>query len=332
MDAHLRLQVFTNMFFIFQILLHLNSASAQYMVTRQRPASPFPSPVPYQYQQPKFPSITLPAVSNSLNLQSIPSIRVLDCGCSYPGPNFNSCPASNYNTCPKQAVLNVPNNVFLPEVTAALSLPVPKLVPTNCGCVPPVNDVSLDLQVLNNMAIALQLLIVSTFLALPNTDPSVGDYVSRTLQNLPPIFSDEVTTYPRPSCQQSSYVVQGQPLSYPQQQPTCPYAGPSNPQNPYVTQGSYGISPVSSLPPPAPIPNANFLGSSCGGNPLSYGVPTPTPRVGLALMSPYEAIRSDSPFSDPILSSPYGNIITSKRDFQSPYELSSTSTDSFWNF
>ncbi|RVE42367.1 hypothetical protein evm_012988 [Chilo suppressalis] len=85
------------------------------------------------------------------------------------------------------------------------------------------------------------------------------------------------------------------------------------------------------------MPNSNFVGSSSfiDQNPLMSTVPLPSSpsRSGLSLMSPYEALSPNSPFSDPILSSPYGSVMTSK--IQSPYSAilsSDTNTKDVLNF
>ncbi|CAG9794184.1 unnamed protein product [Diatraea saccharalis] len=77
------------------------------------------------------------------------------------------------------------------------------------------------------------------------------------------------------------------------------------------------------------MPNSNFLGSSSflDFNPLMSSVPVPSSghRNGLSLMSPYEALSPSSPFSDSILSSPYGMSMNSK--LQSPYSMLSETKD-----
>lgn len=61
------------------------------------------------------------------------------------------------------------------------------------------------------------------------------------------------------------------------------------------------------------MPNSKFLGTSYT-EPTLVGVPRPNVRSSMTLMSPYEALGSNSGYSDSILTSRYN-----KNDFKNPY-------------
>ncbi|XP_013185664.2 uncharacterized protein LOC106131198 [Amyelois transitella] len=153
---------------------------------------------------------------------------------------------------------------------------------------------SVDMDLLNNLAIALQLMIVNNILASPtsetaaaptptNTEAKTTTPLFESLENLS--FAPIQNDLPQFANQYQNY----QPNLYEQHNQ---------------------------------MPNSNFVGSSGFGdsNPFMGTVPPPSPsRSGLTLMSPYEALSPNSPYLDPILSSPYGSVMSSKKDFQSPY-------------
>ncbi|XP_028171189.1 flocculation protein FLO11-like [Ostrinia furnacalis] len=181
---------------------------------------------------------------------------------------------------------------------------------------------SVDTALLNNLAMAMQLLIVSNLLSSPQEstpEPPVSGY----------------SYEPEP--------VQPVSVSYASHPPPQPV-----PATPVQPQHQYTYESTSNYSPPAPtynypssnynsmsMPNSNYVGSSSFATSSSFmgSVPPPTSsgRNGFSLMSPYEALSPSSPFSDPILSSPYGSVMTSKKDFQSPYSsfMTSDSKDLF---
>lgn len=126
----------------------------------------------------------------------------------------------------------------------------------------------IDSQVLNNLAIALQLLIVNNII---NNPPETLDFtpISETIMQI---------AFPSGKYANSFEAVQ--------------------------------------------VPNSKFLGSSSFGQDIispsmlgSYGFTSPpSPRAGLNLMSPYDAIAKSTPMSESLLSS-----FVAKNDFQSPY-------------
>ncbi|KAL0809560.1 hypothetical protein ABMA28_011093 [Loxostege sticticalis] len=164
-----------------------------------------------------------------------------------------------------------------------------------------------DAALLNNLAMALQLLIVSNLLGSPQ----------------------ESTPEPVPTYYESKDPVQAVSVSYaphPQHKPVQATPVPQKPAQNQYYQYEQQIAPPTYAPQPQTMsmPNANFVGSSgFADNPFMGSVPpisgaSPS-RSGFTLMSPYEALSPSSPWSDPILSSPYGSVMTSMKDFQSPY-------------
>lgn len=155
-----------------------------------------------------------------------------------------------------------------------------------------------DVSVLNNLAIALQLMILSNILNTP-----LEDGEQKSSSNPEPVDS----------------------FHNPIKPVSVSYMPVNNNENQYINVQTQNNDDIHILR------NANFLGSSnfaenpmmlhnFGGNPVLQGCPKnpPSPRAGFTLMSPYEALGPNSPFSDPILSSPYA-LNTGRSDFNSPY-------------
>lgn len=188
-----------------------------------------------------------------------------------------------------QIASNLP--VFTPNLPPALSdFPIAS---PNC------QTAGVDLSVLNNLAIALQLLILNNIL---NTSPEDGE------QNSSCSNTELAESFPNPI----------KPIS-------VSYVPVNKNENQYTNVPSQKNDDLNILR------NANFLGSSnfaenpmmlhnVGGNPISqnYVKKNPNPRTGFTLMSPYEALDPNSAFSDPILSSPYASS-TGRSAFNSPY-------------
>ncbi|XP_030019664.2 uncharacterized protein LOC115439808 [Manduca sexta] len=188
---------------------------------------------------------------------------------------------------PNQPLVPAPIPKPKPEPTP---VPKPTLPPTPTNT-PKKDAPGLDSNVLNNLAIALQLLIVSNILNLP---PQEGN---SEIASKMALAMDPLETPYSPS----SFIIES-----PKYEMGPKYAVESM-MSPYIEQA---------------VPNLNFLASNSFGDANIYSPFTPTsklsPRAEMGFMSPYDALASSSPYSDPILSTSYGSV-PSKRDFQSPY-------------
>nr|XP_053621393.1 uncharacterized protein LOC128681484 [Plodia interpunctella] len=223
------------------------------------------------------------------NLSALASLAsILSSGSS------NSLPSLVTTGSPSQSLSSL-----LTTATASSSLPsLMAATPTN-HVTPPVSmptpekpqSSSVDMELLNNLAIALQLMIVNNILS---TSPAETPPPSpETTQSVPSFESVENLSYA--PIQNDLPTIANQYQNY----------------QPNYEQQSFNH-----------MPNANFVGSAgfADTNPFMGTVPPPSPsRSGLTLMSPYEALSPNSPYLDPILSSPYGSVMSSKKDFQSPY-------------
>lgn len=287
---------------------------------------------------------TIPSLGVSLS----PALSTLP-GVGLPlGPSLSSYSngLSFQTVSPKYITTGLPTS----QVITQPGLPALTIAPPpagSCSPNPPSTKEGMDSEVLNNLAIALQLLIVSNLLNSPLPE-SFDDF--KSVESLPPTQGQYSVSYAPASLPQPLPTAQSSPAYYqlpsppPGQQATYYQLPPSNAppaviQNPTQYYPSYESSPTVSYSPPTVMPNANFVGSSSytdGSNVLtafsgpctsSAAAPARPPRASLALMSPYEAIAPTSPYSDPILSSPYGSIITSNRDFKSPYSTFDTGRD-----
>ncbi|XP_059062464.1 DNA-directed RNA polymerase II subunit RPB1-like [Achroia grisella] len=178
---------------------------------------------------------------------------------------------------------------------------------TNQNTVPETKaSLSVDMELLNNMAIALQLMILNTML---NSSPSEAASPEPVVAPVIPAYETKEPVTP--------VSVSYAPVTstYSQPAPTTTPAPPVQTQ-PYYTKNTYESHQ------PYSMPNSNFLGSSgfADVNPIvsaispNTGMSTMNGRTGLTLMSPYEALSPSSPYSDPFSS--YGSP---KMDFQSPY-------------
>lgn len=230
--------------------------------------------------------------------------------------------------------MNLPSNS--PRLSSPPS-PLSSILPASSS----VGPTGLDSAVLNNLAIALQLLIVSNILNSPNSEPG-----SELSDELSPVLM--TPTYNLPS---HGNILESLPVRIPTQGHSAPISSipvhSSAASSPYQRSSSQGVTPTafvssfSSIPEsyiqsyqqsnPNIMPMANFVGSSGfvdSGSLMNSGQRSGHmhPRSSLSLMSPYEAIGPNSPFTDPILSSPYGSAIISKKDFQSPYSFISGDT------
>lgn len=239
------------------------------------------------FVQPAIKQYLLPGVNQSPGLNTIPAVSL---------PYQQPVPSTGLSSL---SSLSLPNLVSLLAQTGGNTVPTlsnPNFAPppnvkpnTNLGAVtlpsisPPKSE-GIDSSVLNNLAIAVQLLVLNNILNAPAEESK-------------PTFEAFETM-------------------------------------PLVKPSSYGAgysktSAASSQPSAYAMPNANFVGSSgftessmLGSSTIfPYGSPPPMSKSSMSLMSPYEALGPNSPFSDPILSSPYGSAITSKNDFQSPYTV-----------
>lgn len=170
----------------------------------------------------------------------------------------------------------------LPSLIAGLSQPSEQPQKTE---IKNPNSSNIDGKLLNNLAIALQLLIVSNILNSP-----------------PPESSSEKTKEIIPEPTQNQF--------YP------PQNGFNPTQNGYIpTQNQY--APPQNLFFPAQtelVPGANFVGSANFAEPNLTPAFKPT-RSSMTLMSPYEALNA---MSDPV--SQY-TVSSARKDFQSPYAM-----------
>lgn len=232
---------------------------------------------------------------------------------------------------------SAPNYQSLAALASLLSPTLPPVKPQTVSHSPnsilaaltaeaPTNTASsIDASLLNNLAIALQLLLVSNIM----NNPSQDTLPESAIQSVPyPLYENKeaiptlTAAYSQPNqhshhpgSQAQSKPANHQYISHYEQQMATPT------YNPY--ESSYNSHEIN--PGYPQIPNANFVGASTfsDSNPFGGTIPpassASSSRGGFSLMSPYEALSPSSPYSDPILSSPYGSVMTSKKDFQSPY-------------
>lgn len=219
------------------------------------------------------------------------------------GANYQNYPTPNVYTNPQKP--NSPKSISLPKpltAVANLAAAIPVSESLKTPAVPKASDVPLtplDSNVLNNLAIALQLLIVSNILNTPHAE-------SLFIPNLELSQLDLASKYETvPISPIVSYPVQS-PMPM---QSSMPYLETPSLRNVYPFERSA-------------LPNSKFMGSSGFTESPVYGSAiTPlrsNPRSSMTLMSPYEALGPNSPFADPVLSSLYSSSY-SKKDFQSPY-------------
>ncbi|KAM3955225.1 uncharacterized protein ACR2FA_010886 [Aphomia sociella] len=250
----------------------------QYLVTGISPSTSGVTKIPANYLGSKSANPT----SNLLSLSALANL--LSTGVPTAG-----IPTTEYKSAPILAALKA--DVAKPE---------------------PAPSSGVDMELLNNLAVALQLMIVNNILNSPPSEPPGPEPVV-----VPgyPIFESREPVTP--------ISVSYAPVknSYSPPTPTTTPAPPVQPQ-PYHSQNTYEISHQTYS-----MPNSNFVGSSgfADVNPImssispNAGIGSLNSRSGLTLMSPYEALSPTSPFSDPMISSSYGSFKSSKKDFQSPY-------------
>ncbi|KPJ10938.1 hypothetical protein RR48_10118 [Papilio machaon] len=182
----------------------------------------------------------------------------------------------------------VPPVASVAPVTPVEPPKVSPITPTKPKISPTLSPKGFDSNVLNNLAIALQLLIVSNLLNSPLSEslPNVRNAIQQRIEHETIQPTNSFSIYPS-----------NEALS--QYSPTQDYqayfeTNPYEPSNP-----SY--------------PNANYLGSSHNlGGLLGTSIPPATPRQGLKLQSPYDALANGFAEHLPIFEQ-------KKRDFQSPY-------------
>ncbi|KPI96513.1 hypothetical protein RR46_12543 [Papilio xuthus] len=177
---------------------------------------------------------------------------------------------------------------YKPPVAPVTTVQPPKeppLTPTKLKISPTLPSKGFDSNVLNNLAIALQLLIVSNLLNSP---------ISESLPNM------------RNGIQQK--------IEYETIQPANSHAIYTNKGLPqYQTQDYQAYFESNPYESPNPsYPNANYLGSSHNLGGLLGAIPPATPRQGLKLQSPYDALANGFAEHLPVFEQ-------NKRDFQSPY-------------
>lgn len=178
---------------------------------------------------------------------------------------------------------------------------------------PEITSGPLDSNVLNNLAIALQLLIVSNIMNMPAEPETIIPNLSKLASKSGPKYESSPV----------SYSIVEQALS----KPLYAYEGQAKPNlyyevQPIPKQSLYYDAQAVPKPGMFPyevqsLPNANFLGSSKFSEPVfghSMGTVKPNPRSSMTLMSPYDALGT-SLFAEPLSTFP----TYSKKDFQSPY-------------
>ncbi|XP_031770388.2 mucin-2-like [Galleria mellonella] len=218
-------------------------------------------------------------------------------------------------TKPQNAISTTPNMISLSALANLLSTGTPTLeysypiLGTLKDTQPePKASNSVDMELLNNMAIALQLMILNNILNSPPEEPAGPEPV--VVPGIPMYETREPVT---------PISISYAPIknTYVPPPPTTTPAPPVQNQ-PYHQQNTFENHQTFSMP------NSNFVGSSgfADVNPIMTsikpggGLGSLNGRTGLTLMSPYEAL-SPNPFSDPF--SPTYSSISSKKDFQSPY-------------
>lgn len=213
------------------------------------------------------------------------------------GQMATNLPTLRQNLPPSSSVL--PSSSSLSQMASSLPAFTPNLPPalSNFPIASPNGQTTgVDVSVLNNLAIALQLLILSNIL---NSSPEVSELNSS---------SSNTESLPNPTKPKS-----------------VSYMPVNNNENQYTNVPTQKDEDIINLL------NANFLGTSnfaensmmlhnFGGNPVLQGSSKKmsNPRTGFTLMSPYEALGPNSAFSDPILSSPYASSY-GRSEFNSPY-------------
>lgn len=230
----------------------------------------------------------------------------------YPLPNHPSPPPPTYQ--PYQ-----PYHLPTPQNNAPTLAPIaPNTAPTFEANTPiealkppsqkpeqkaPYKTKPLDSNVLNNLAIALQLLIVSNILSRPShdSDPEIAANLALS------------------AIEGHEYIL---PSTY---NPPTAYISEA-PPNYIIESPSYSLEPNHryAVKEPSLMPNSKYLGSATSfvdSNIYASYSPRTSPRMNAGLMSPYEALTV---CSDPILPSPY-----TKRDFKSPYAMIADSKDLF---
>lgn len=170
----------------------------------------------------------------------------------------------------------------------------------NVKNLPPLTSPPFDTNVLNNLAIALQLLIVSNLLNTPVPDPSEKSILSaqKSKTDEPVLSVNPISAF----CETASRL--------------HTYPSAVSPKSQTQEYQAYYESNLNDQPViPQYLPNANFLGSDniLGGFIGSLGVPPAKARPGLNLKSPYDSIASAPDYTP---SSPFEYR---KADFQSPY-------------
>lgn len=227
-----------------------------------------------------FPNMGTNFGSMASNLPAVrPNLSPMLSGSPIMGPNLS------------QIASNLP--AFTPNLPPALSnFPIAS---------PSGQTAEIDMSVLNNLAVALQLLVLNNILSTSPEDSAQKSPCSNT--NL-------VESFPN--------AIKPVSVSY------MPVGNNEDQYSNILTQENEDLNNLQ---------NANFLGSSgfvdnsmmlhnFGGNPVTQSCAKYplNPRTGYSLMSPYEALGPTSPFSDPILSSPYA-INSGRSNFNSPYSV-----------
>ncbi|KAJ2938359.1 hypothetical protein O0L34_g13281 [Tuta absoluta] len=268
-----------------------------------------------------FPALSnagMTAVANSGSNVPNSGLAALSALASFPGL-LQALTSMTATTQPATASAGVPTlqPQYLQAFESSTSAPsVPTCKQNKCPATTTQNG-GLDAGVLNNLAIALQLLIVSNILNanLPENEANPIYELLETAKSIPLSFSQTET--PVTQSEKSNNYASQQSNIYPSS--SASYA--SGQTNSYSSSSLPSFEELMrTYSEPSYPPNSNFVGTS-GFTDFSVSDPyiKPSPRNSVQLMSPYEALGPNSPFSDPIIGSAYGSVMSSKRDFVSPY-------------
>lgn len=253
---------------------------------------------------PPLSTLALTAISNGLqNAKMLSSTPMPSSNTLQPNLPIYSSNVPTVGPSLGQMVSNLPavRPSLSPMPSGAISMaPSLSQMPSNFPIASPnTHTAGVDVSVLNNLAIALQLMILNNILSMSHEDSEQNSACSNT---------ELVDSFPNPI----------KPIS-------VSHMPANNIENQNTNVATSKNEDLNQLL------NANFLGSSkfadnsmllqnFGGNPVLQGCTktSPNSRTGFTLMSPYEALGPNSPFSDPILSSPYA-LTSGRSSFNSPY-------------
>lgn len=216
--------------------------------------------------------------ARSSGLLSLPTVGVAQRQpVTVPSPGLSSLSA-----------LSLPTLISALQGNIGSSSPPPPLIPISNSPQPNVPNGGLDSNVINNLAIALQLLILSNIMNNPPSEIPEASY--------------EVAELNYPTAQKSQNF----------QQPSAPHPQSVEPQ--YAMPNSNFVGSSGFADGPNPI--------------YGYPNKATLSRNSMNLMSPYEALAPSSPYSDPILSyrtndfqSPYASILGDTGDLFSMKDL-----------